>query len=97
MFRKDLIELLEHNPMELMELARMMEQPLKEVEADLHHLERSLKRTGQSLVVTPAVCRKCGFQFKADKLHKPGKCPRCHGTWIRAPRVAVEYAGGGLR
>ena len=40
MFRKDLIELLEHNPMELMELARIMEQPLKEVEADLHQLKR---------------------------------------------------------
>lgn len=90
MFRKDLIELLEHNPMELMELARLAEQPLRDVEADLRHLDKSLRRQGRSLVVTPARCKKCGFRFKADKLHKPGKCPSCHGTWIRPPLIAVE-------
>jgi predicted Zn-ribbon and HTH transcriptional regulator len=22
-------------------------------------------------------------------LHKPSKCPRCHGTWIYEPRIMV--------
>jgi predicted Zn-ribbon and HTH transcriptional regulator len=35
-------------------------------------------------------CRTCGFTFHGDKLHKPGKCPRCRGTRIRDPLIALE-------
>jgi predicted Zn-ribbon and HTH transcriptional regulator len=90
MFRKEIIELLAHNPMTLIEIAQVMQQPLKDVEADIQHLQKSLKHTQEHLVVTPARCRKCGFQFRKDKLHKPGKCPQCHGTWIRPPLIAIE-------
>jgi len=41
-------------------------------------------------VVEPARCRKRGFRFHSEKLHKPGKCPRCKGTWISEPLIAVE-------
>jgi predicted Zn-ribbon and HTH transcriptional regulator len=23
-------------------------------------------------------------------LHKPGKCPKCHGTWIQGPLFDIE-------
>jgi predicted Zn-ribbon and HTH transcriptional regulator len=89
MFRKDLIPLLLDNAMSVRELAVVLDAAPRDVENDLLHLLRSLKRTQFRSVLTPAQCRKCGFTFQKNKLLKPGKCPRCHGTWIQEPRVAI--------
>ncbi len=90
MLRKDLIELLRNNSMDLVEIARHLEIPQKNVEDDLRHLIKSLKHADYRLIVTPAHCRKCDFTFKKDKLHKPGKCPHCHSTWIQGPLFDIE-------
>ncbi len=90
MLRKDLIELLHNNSMDLVEIASLLEVAPKEVENDLRHLIKSLKHADYRLVVTPAHCRKCDFAFNKDKLHKPGKCPHCHSTWIQGPLFDIE-------
>jgi len=90
MYRKDLIELLQQQPASLHEMARLLEMRPGELEDDLRHLFRSLTNLPYHAIITPACCRKCGFVFHRDKLHKPGKCPRCHGTWISAPLIGVE-------
>jgi hypothetical protein len=90
MYRKDLIDLLLENPMSLAEIARSLDIPVKDVEDDFHHLQKSLKYSEYRLVVHPAICRKCGFRFKEEKIHKPGKCPRCHETWIKEPLLEVS-------
>jgi len=90
MFRKDLIELLRQQPASLHELARLLEIRPRELEDDLQHLLRSLKNQPCRAIITPATCRKCGFVFDRNKLHKPGKCPRCHGTWISDPLIGIE-------
>jgi predicted Zn-ribbon and HTH transcriptional regulator len=89
MFRKGLINMLLDNPHSLVEIAKALDVPPKDVEDDLHHLQKSMKRSGYKLVIQPAECRKCGFKFKKDKLHKPGKCPQCHETWIQEPLIEV--------
>lgn len=89
MFRKDLIELLLQRPTTLYELAQELEAPLKEVEADLQHLLKSLHHLPYRAEITPARCNKCGFVFRHDKLHKPSRCPRCRGNWISAPRISI--------
>lgn len=89
MFRKDLIELLLNRPTGLAEIARLLDLSPRDVEDDLHHLHKSLRHTEYKLVIHPAHCRKCGFKFHDDKLHKPGKCPLCHETWIEEPRLEV--------
>ena len=89
-FRKELLELLRAQPMSLAELARLLDASPKQVEDDLRHLVRSLKHEKSRLVVTPARCRHCGFHFQKDKLHKPGKCPQCHGTWIQEPLLEIK-------
>jgi len=61
----------------------------------IHHLLRSLKKSPYRAVVTPARCRKCGFCFHDDKLHKPGKCPRCRETWISEPLIEIRERAGG--
>jgi len=89
MFRRDLAEFLLNSPMTVHEIARLMGVPMKTVADDLAHLARSLRHGPRRLVVHPAQCRKCGFTFGTDKLTRPGKCPKCRGTWVSEPRVEV--------
>ncbi|MEJ2686424.1 MAG: transcriptional regulator [Gammaproteobacteria bacterium] len=90
MFRKDLVGLLLDRSVTVSELAAQLGHPPREVEADLCHLRRSLRGGPFHVNVVPARCRKCGFTFRADRLHKPGKCPRCKGTWIHEPRIGIS-------
>lgn len=89
MYRKELVALLEDHPMTVVEIARLFGVRPHDVVDDLRHIERSLRHEEARLLIEPAVCRKCGFVFREDKLSKPGKCPQCHGTWIREPQVSV--------
>jgi predicted Zn-ribbon and HTH transcriptional regulator len=89
MFRKALADFLLDHPMTVAEIARQLGVPVRDVADDLAHLERSLRRGDRRLVVHPAACRGCGFTFGPDKLRRPGKCPKCKGTWITEPRVEV--------
>lgn len=89
MFRRDLIPLLLDRTMTLSEIAREVHEKPKDVIDALAHLARSSKHAEYELVVEPAECRKCGFEFSTDKLSRPGKCPKCRGTWIYEPRFSV--------
>ena len=44
-------------------------------EPDLEHLFLSLKHTEYSGVITPARCRKCGFEFAKDKTAQAVQMP----------------------
>ena len=83
--------------MSINDIARLLEVRTREIEEDVKHLIKSLRRSRYRLVVTPAQCKKCGFVFAQDKLRKPGKCPNCHGTWIEEPTLHVEQTGTGER
>jgi predicted Zn-ribbon and HTH transcriptional regulator len=82
--------MLHDQPASLHELALLLGVHPKEVEDDLHHLIKSLKNMPYHAIIIPATCRKCGFVFHKDKLHKPGKCPACKGTWISEPLISIE-------
>ena len=90
MFRRDLIHILKARAMSLRELALLLDVRPRDLEDDLHHLFRSLRTDPLSPVIAPARCRRCGFLFDEHKLHKPGKCPRCKGTWISEPVISLE-------
>lgn len=84
------MELLRDHPASLQELARLLVIHPREVEDDLRHLIRSLRNQPYQAIITPAACKKCGFVFNRDKIHKPGKCPVCKGTWISEPLISIE-------
>jgi predicted Zn-ribbon and HTH transcriptional regulator len=71
-------------------LARELGLRRGEVEEDLRHAIRSARAAGERVVITPARCRQCGFEFDQEKLSKPGKCPACRGTRILEPQVSIE-------
>ena len=76
--------------MSVAQIARLVGETPRDVEADLLHLIQSLKHTELTAEVTPARCRKCGFEFERSKLGKPSKCPECKSTWVMEPRVAFR-------
>ena len=71
----------------------------KDVPPHLEHLERSLRREGERLVVEPARCLACGFEFKArGRMTTPGSCPECRSERIAPPAFRVELkSDGGAR
>jgi len=89
MFRKTLFELLQAEPRSVSSLARQLGFKKGDVEEDLRHLIRSARAAGHDVVVEPARCRACGFEFGEDRLSKPGKCPSCRGTRILEAQIAI--------
>jgi len=82
--------MLQDHPATVHELALLLGLRQKDVEDDVRHLIKSLRNMPYHAVITPATCRKCGFVFSRDKLHKPGKCPDCHSSWINEPEISIE-------
>jgi transcriptional regulator len=63
----------------------------KDVAEHLEHLTRSARQAGERMVVAPAACLGCRFEFEErERFEKPGRCPRCRGTRISPPRFALE-------
>jgi predicted Zn-ribbon and HTH transcriptional regulator len=91
MFRKDLIDLLQGNPMTVTQIVRSVSEPAGQVVDDLRHLLRSLKHIEYRAVIDPAWCRACGFEFSDGKSNKPSKCPKCRSTWVMEPRIGITH------
>jgi predicted Zn-ribbon and HTH transcriptional regulator len=89
MLRKDLMQVLTERPRSVSWVARELGLKRADAEEDLRHLLRSARAAGHLVVIEPARCRTCGFQFGEDKLSKPGKCPACRGTWLFEAQVRV--------
>jgi predicted Zn-ribbon and HTH transcriptional regulator len=79
-FRRQLIELLAHEPRTASSVAREMGLRRGEIEEDLHHALRSATAAGHRIEIIPARCKDCGFTFGPDRLIKPGRCPSCKGS-----------------
>ena len=90
MFRRDLVPMLLGKKMSLSEIARTVREKPKDVIEALTHLAKSFRHGDYELVMEPAECRKCGFEFGTDKFSKPGKCPKCRSTWIFEPLIGVR-------
>lgn len=89
MFRRDLVPLLLEKKLSLSEIARAVHEKPRDIIDALTHLAKSSKHSDYVLEVTPAECRKCGFAFGTEKFSRPGKCPKCHATWIFEPLIGV--------
>jgi len=74
------------------DLRLALELPVKGLEAELRHVERSVRAQGRRLRVEPPTCRDCGFAFPGRArrhLHTPGRCPECRGHRIEPPRFRI--------
>jgi transcriptional regulator len=88
--RRNLIAVLTLEPRSASSLARELGLKRADVEQDLRHAIRSARTAGHDIVVLPAKCRSCGFEFGEDKLTKPGKCPVCRGSRLYEAQILIR-------
>lgn len=88
--RQQIIQLLSRDTLSARELSQELRIAEREVWGHLDHVAQSVAPT-HKLIVEPAVCLNCGFQFrKRERWRKPSKCPRCRSEFISAPRFRVQ-------
>ena len=85
-------------PLSAREISQRASVSEKDVAEHLEHLQRSLRKRGERLVVKPAECLSCGYVFRERaKLTSPGRCPKCQAEHIAASRFKIEPVPGGDR
>ena len=88
--RRQLIELLSHEPRSVSSLALALGLRRGDVDEDLRHAVRSAMSAGHRVEVIPARCKDCGFVFGSERLSKPGRCPSCKGSRLFEPLIRLE-------
>ncbi len=88
--RHEIIALLAEKTLSARDISGEVRIAEKEVLEHLAHIRTALHARGERLVITPAVCRQCGFEFrKRERLNKPGRCPVCQGEQIEPPLFSI--------
>ncbi|MBS1112128.1 MAG: transcriptional regulator containing an domain fused to a Zn-ribbon-like protein [Nitrospirae bacterium] len=86
--RQSIITLLEGQSLSAKEISADVRVSEKDV---YEHLEHIQKKKTVSLAVSPAECKKCGYQFaNRERLRKPGRCPECKGESIQEPLFSIR-------
>ncbi len=92
--RQEIVSLLEGNTLSSREISANIGISEKDVYEHLEHIQRTINKKEHNLIVTPAVCKKCGFVFKKrERLKKPSKCPVCRNEIIGEPLFSVRKTG----
>ena len=89
-YRRQIIELLSHEPRSASSIALEMGLRRGEIEDDLRHALRSAVASGHRIEVIPACCKDCGFTFAPDRLVKPGRCPVCKGSRLLEALIRIQ-------
>jgi predicted Zn-ribbon and HTH transcriptional regulator len=88
--RESLHQALLEGPATARDLSRLVRIPEHDVVGHLEHVERSLSHKGETLVVDPAACLDCGFEFaRRHRFTRPSGCPNCRGRRISLPRFRI--------
>ena len=89
--RHEIVKALGDGPRSARELSAAVRISEKEVSGHLEHIKKTIMPSGKHLIITPAECKKCGFEFaKRERLKKPGKCPVCKGESIHPPLFEIK-------
>ena len=88
--RQSIVEMLEQEELTTFDLAEKLAIKEKEVLGHLEHIIRSLRPKNQ-LVIEPAQCKSCGFQFKKrSRIKSPSRCPQCRSELIQRSRFFIK-------
>ncbi|MFZ5906186.1 MAG: transcriptional regulator [Nitrospirota bacterium] len=92
--RQKIMALVGRMPLSAKELSKEIMVPEKDICDHLEHIRKTSNTRERYLSVTPAHCRKCGFEFrKRERLTRPGKCPICRSGLITEPLFQIETSG----
>lgn len=87
--RQQIVEYLEGGEWCIDDLRHEFGLTVKVLEEDLRHIERSVRASGKTFRIRPALCLDCGFAFTKMALHQPGRCPTCRDRHIDGPWVKI--------
>lgn len=80
--RERMMEMMRQGPISMQHLANFFRVEMRELSDDMEHIRRSVKGEAE-LIIDPAACKGCGFQFRErSRIKTPSKCPRCRGERI---------------
>ena len=89
--RESIIAALREGSQNTRDLSAMLGMSERDVKGHLEHVRKSVEGAGERFVVTPAVCKQCGFSFDDRKKAKaPSRCPKCKAQRIEPPRYEVR-------
>ena len=92
--RQQIAAHLVRSPLSAGELSNILRIREKEIYTHLEHLKRSLANQKKRLIVLPFCCLRCGFVFKnRSRFTRPGRCPRCKGTYLENPLFEIRSSG----
>jgi predicted Zn-ribbon and HTH transcriptional regulator len=95
--RQEIALLIEERPLGFEELRARLRCAVRTLEDDLRHLERSARRAGRPLRVSPPECLDCGFEFRGREsrhFHPPSRCPACRSENILDPTFHLPPKAG---
>ena len=90
--RQSLMDLLGERELSFEDLRTELAASVRLLEDDLKHVDRSLRHGDRRLLVTPARCAACGYEFRGRAprhFHTPSRCPRCRSQHVLAARFRV--------
>lgn len=88
--RQAIVSLLTGKTLSAREISGIVRISEKEVYEHLEHIRKGIHHSGQRVIITPAMCRRCGFVFKKrDRLKRPGKCPVCRSEMVTEPLFSI--------
>jgi len=91
--RQRVAELLGREELSFEELREELQVTVKQLEDDLRHVERSLRRSPQRLRVTEPRCIACGFEFRGRSPRRfatPSRCPDCRSERLMPARLRIS-------
>jgi predicted Zn-ribbon and HTH transcriptional regulator len=93
--RQAILAAIDEEPRTLSAIAVSLDLRRHDIEIELPHILRSARAAGATVVVVPARCRACGFEFGPGKLSKPSRCPSCKSAWLDEPMLVKHGRAGG--
>ncbi len=88
--RQSILAQLREGPRTARDLSGLVRATEKEIVGHLEHLQKTLRRSRQRMVVEPAECLDCGYTFsRRIRLTRPGRCPSCRSERIEPPVFRV--------
>jgi hypothetical protein len=88
--RQEIIDRLTLDEWEFYGLRKDLGLTVKVLEEDLRHIAHSVRAAGRRLIVRPARCDGCDFEFRSTAYHPPGRCPSCRDRRISGPWLRID-------
>ena len=95
--RQRIRELLAREELSFEALREELQVTVKQLEDDLRHVERSLRRAPERLQVEEPRCLACGFTFRnrsPKRFATPGRCPECRSERIVPAELRITAGKG---